>query len=48
MRALDVSVRPSMPADIPILYSTLAWAILRRSPDPVSDPSAVTAIGGCF
>lgn len=43
MRALDVSVRPALPADLPILRSALAWAILWRAPDPIPDPAAVIA-----
>ncbi len=43
MRALDVSVRPALSADLPILRSALAWAILWRSPDPIPDPAAVIA-----
>lgn len=43
MSALDVSVRPALPADMPILCSALAWAILWRASDPIPDPAAVIA-----
>lgn len=46
MRALDVSVRPAMPADMPILHWALAWAIMWRAPDPIPDPSVVIADTG--
>lgn len=43
MSALEINVRPALPADLPILRSALAWAILWRASDPIPDPSAVIA-----